>query len=39
MNRAPGVVMYRGCVMGSVGETDEEWSKSETGPTFGRTLG
>ena len=31
--------MYRGCVIGSAGDTDEEWSSSETGPTVGLTLG
>lgn len=39
VNRAPGVVMYRGCVIGSAGDTDEGWSSSETGPTLGRLLG
>lgn len=39
MNRAPGVVIYRGCVMGSAGDTEGGWSGSDTGPTFGRMLG
>lgn len=39
VNRAPGVVIYRGCVMGSAGDTDEDMSSSDTGPTDGLALG
>lgn len=39
MKRAPGVVIYKGCVMGSAGDTEDEWSGSDTEPTFGRMLG
>lgn len=39
MNKAPGVVIYRGWVMGSADEMEEGLSGSITWPAFGRTLG
>ena len=39
VNRAPGVVMYRGWVIGSAAETEGGRSGSETGVVLGRLLG